>query len=368
MNWLIALLLTFSLLSQDSIDINTASVRILETIPGIGPARASAIVEYRDLYGPFETLDELEFVDGIGSGTVDNLLDYIYIDPSEFSGIDTTHWLEERDSLAPEVRVCFLDVGQGDAILVSADSGRTLLFDGGPAGQGQLEPAVVFRLRSLGVDSIDILTFSHPHADHIGGLSAVLRNFHVGEILDPGMVFSSPVYEEFLQQAMESGCDYGFLLNGMEIWLSPTVCAEVLSPVPRGTSVDVNEASALLKVTCGNFSLLLTGDVEVDSEMLLSPGATPVTVLKVPHHGSASSLFPPYIRRLAPQVAVFSAGRGNRFGHPGPAVVDFYRELGSEILRTDTQGTIVVESDGEVLSISTHIEGYCPGDDIEDKN
>ena len=357
MNWIFVILLSFSLLSNDSVNINTASEETLQTLPGIGPVKASSIVEYRMLFGPFMEISELEYVSGIGSGTITMLEDLIFVDTSLVSAADTLHWIEQVDSLSPALIVSYLDVGQGDAILVEAVGGRTLLFDGGPNAGGPLEPAVVFRLRELNVDTIDILAFSHPHADHVGGLASVMRNFTVLEVLDPGMPYSSWIYEDFLNSVMDMDCSYRFLETGMTLQLSPLVTACVVSAGGEETDLNLNENSAVLRITCGNFSTLLTGDIEENSERTLTHSALPVIVLKVPHHGSLTSVFPPWLRRMSPQIAVFSAGRNNRFGHPHPRVIEIYRELGSEILRTDTQGTIVVQTDGEVFSISTLMAG-----------
>ncbi len=357
MNWIFVILLSFSLLSNDSVNINTADEWTLQTLPGIGPVRASNIVEYRTLFGPFMELSELEYVSGIAPGTVTMLEDLIFVDTSSIPAADTLHWIEKVDSLSPALIVSYLDVGQGDAILVEAVGGKTLLFDGGPDGGGPLEPAVVFRLRELGVDTIDILSFSHPHSDHVGGLASVMRNFTVLEVLDPGMSYSSWLYEDFLNSVMDAGCSYRYFETGMILQLSPLVTACVVSAGSEGTDLNLNENSAVLRITCGNFSTLLTGDMEENSERTLTPEALPVTVLKVPHHGSLTSVFPPYLRSLNPQIAVFSAGRNNSFGHPHPRVIEIYQELGSEILRTDTQGTIVVQTDGEVFSISTLMAG-----------
>ncbi|MCK4806738.1 MAG: helix-hairpin-helix domain-containing protein [Candidatus Aegiribacteria sp.] len=362
MNWILAILLSFSLLSNDNVNINTADEETLQVLPGIGPVRASNIVEYRTLFGPFMELSELEYVSGIGPGTVTMLEDLVFIDTSLVTAADTLHWIERVDSLSAVLIVSYLDVGQGDAILVEAVGGETLLFDGGPDAGGPLEPAVVFRLRELEVDTIDILSFSHPHADHVGGLASVMRSFTVLQVLDPGMPFSSWLYEDFLNSVMEEGCDYGFLETGMTFQLSPAVTVCVVYLGSEGADLNINESSALLRITCGNFSTLLTGDMEEESERTCTPEALPVTVLKVPHHGSLTSVFPPYLRRLSPQIAVFSAGRNNSFGHPHPRVIEIYRELGSEIVRTDTEGTIVVQTDGEVFSISTLMGGIQYGD------
>lgn len=358
-------LFSLSLLSNDLIDLNSADQRLLETIPGLGVAAARSIVEHREVFGPFMEMAELGYVPGVGQTTMTLIAEYAYIDSSDVTTPDTSHWLPRVDSLDAVVSVVFLDVGQGDAILVRAEGGRTLLFDGGPDPGGPLEPPVVHRLREMGVDTIDVLAFSHPHSDHIGGLPSVMRHFTVLRVLDPGMVFSSFLYSDLLDEVMAAGCDYSIMTEGMEIVLSDSVSAVVRSMGVRGSDLDLNENSALLRITCGRFSVLLTGDIEEGTEMLLTPGAMPVTVLKVPHHGSLSSAFPAYLRRLAPQLAVFSAGRGNPFGHPHPAVIDRYSSMGCSILRTDTEGTIVVQSDGESFSLMTSRAIYRPGDDIE---
>ncbi len=360
------ILLFLRLLSNDLVELNTADERLLMTIPGIGLSKAAAIVEFRNLYGPFAGMDELKYVPGVGAGIIGTISTHARIDPSTFPSTDTSHRIPVVDSLEPLVEVFFLDVGQGDAILVRAAEGRSLLFDGGPDEGGALEPDVIFRLREIGVDTLHVVAFSHPHADHIGGLPAVLENFTVMEVLDPGMAHSSWIYEHLLETAMETGCDYGFLEPGMTVRLSSRVTATVEGVGLAGGNPDLNENCALLRVECGTFSVLLTGDIEKNTEMLLTPGTAPVTVLKVPHHGSASSVFPPYLRKLAPQVAVFSVGRKNPFGHPNPGVVETYREMGSIILRTDILGTIVIRSDGEALSISATAASSEFGDSLEE--
>ncbi|OPL19381.1 MAG: hypothetical protein AVO35_10875 [Candidatus Aegiribacteria sp. MLS_C] len=365
MHGLFAILLSFSFISSRLFDLNTADARLLETVPGIGRATAEAIVDHRTAYGPFMDMEELEFVSGIGPSTIEALSMHVYIDSSSVPAPDRSHWLPEVDALSPSIEVFFLDVGQGDAILVRAAEGMTLLFDGGPDGGGPLEPPVVFRLRELGVDTIHVLAFSHPHADHIGGLHSVLENFTVLQVLDPGMTFPSPVYEDLLETVLECDCDYGLLREESSFRLSPEVLVTVGGSDLRGSNLDLNENSALLTIECGRFSVLLTGDIEAGTEMVLTPSAVPVTVLKVPHHGSSSSLFPPYLRRLSPQLAVFSAGRGNPFGHPSPAAIEAYSGMGCGILRTDVQGTIVVQSDGEAFSSSAIPALYRHGDGFE---
>ena len=179
-----------------------------------------------------------------------------------------------------------------------------------------------------------------------------MRKFTVLEVWDPGMDYSSYIYEDLLEEVLKQGCDYALMEEFQLRQLSSVVTAEIVSLGERGVDLDLNESSALLMVRCGDFSVLLTGDMEENSERTMTPQASPVTVLKVPHHGSLSSIFPPYLRTLRPQFAVFSAGRNNSFGHPHPTVLEVYSDLGAEILRTDTGGTIVVGTDGRTVRVS----------------
>ena len=347
-----AAIVSLSLLSPDPVDLNAADEWTLEAVHGISRTQAGEIVRYRQKYGPFILLEDLEFVPGIGPATLDAIRDLVMVGDTDGAVSDTTHWMPVTDSLVPLLIVSFLDVGQGDAILIEAAGGETWLFDGGPDPGGPLQPPVVHRLLEMGVDTVDVLAFSHPHADHIGALPSVLRSFPVVQVLDPGMEHSSPVYEDLLEEVLLQGCGYSLMLEGAVRYLSPQVTAEVVSLGGSDADLDLNENSALLMVRCNQFCVLLTGDMEDASERALAPGAEPVTVLKVPHHGSISSLFPPYLRRVRPQFAVISAGRDNPFGHPHPAAIEAYTELGAEILRTDTGGTIVVETDGRTVRLT----------------
>jgi competence ComEA-like helix-hairpin-helix protein len=343
-------LLILSILSPDLVDINTADTDLLETLPGIGPAKAEAIVGFRETFGPFLTIEDLDLVAGIGPATVAGLADLVTVGTPGGSLADTLHWLSEEEPAETLLTLSILDIGQGDAILIEAAYGETWLFDGGPDPGGPLEPPVVFRLTQLGVDTIDVLAFSHPHSDHIGGLPSVVRRFTVLSVLDPGMSYQSFVYEDLLQASLDAGCAYRIMESGVVYSLSDCVTAEVIH-LGVGGDLSVNESSAVMLVSCGSFTALLTGDIGDDAERLLTPQATPVTVLMVPHHGSAGSAFPPYLRSLRPQIAVISSGRRNSFGHPAPTVLDLYLDLGSEILRTDEAGTIVVHTDGRSFGI-----------------
>lgn len=344
---LYALFLVTSLFDPDPVDLNSASFRQLSSIPGIGQSRAEAIINYRETVSPFLNLDELAFVPGIGSGVIAAVAPFVTVRAIE-TRPDSAHILPVS---APEdtlLTVVFLDVGNGDAILLCSGEER-FIIDGGPPGEGGIRAPVILRLLQEGVTSIDAVLFTHPHADHIGGLADILRVFPVNRLYDPGIDHASPVYEHLLETALQMECEYAILEEGDRIGLGDRTMITVIR-LERSRSV--NEASAVFLVELEDFSMLITGDIEVETIRDMTSDAFPVTVMKVPHHGSRSSLFPPWSRRTAPMLAVFCVGRDNPYGHPHPAVVSDWESTGARILRTDQMGNIVLHTDGRRLSVT----------------
>jgi len=348
---LYALFLVTSLFDPPPADLNTADSSSLASIPGLGPSRAAAIITYRETVSTFLSVDELAYVPGVGPATTANVASFVTVTPIEEEH-GTTHLLTRGEPADTVLTVVFLDVGNGDAILIES-GGHRLLIDGGPPGDPGMRAPVVQRLREAGVDHIDTVILTHPHADHIGGLADVLTVFKAGLLLDPGIDHPSPVYEHLLETALQEGCAYEILEEGRTISIGRDVSMEV---VHLERSLSVNEASAVFLVETGNFNMLVTGDIEEETIRRITLQAFPVTVLKVPHHGSRSSLFPPWSRRVVPMLAVFCVGRDNPFGHPHPAVVADWASTGAEVLRTDILGNIFLRTDGRSLSISSSRE------------
>ncbi len=341
-----------SLLDPVPLDINTASLRDLESLPGIGPERAAAIVSFRESCGPVLELSDLLGVPGIGPETLEELGLLMTIDDRLELPVDTTHWLPVLDSISdPVLTIVSIDIGEGDATLVRCAGGGTVLIDGGPDEGGPIVPAVVTRLRSLDIDSLDAVVITHPHDDHIGGLVEVVRRLHVGCVYDPGTACTSPVYEDLLLAVEASGAGYRLLEEGMVLDLG--VASITVVDAGDSLAADMNESSAVMLVSCGHFRALLAGDISEASEVRLTPEMPPVNFMVAPHHGSNTSAFEPFLRRLRPQIVAVSAGRDNPFGHPHMSVMEKYRGLGAVLLRTDRSGTIFVETDGESVSIRT---------------
>jgi len=270
-----------------------------------------------------------------------------------------------RHPLDPsEARFTFLDVGQGDSTLIEAGNGQHALIDAGGAILGGPDPgarSVLPLLRSLRVDTLDIVMLSHPHPDHYGGLSAVLENLHVRELWDTGQACAEDKGGEackLLEAARKRGTR---VLGPRELCgharaLGPLVL-RVLAPCPGfDEGFGANDNSFVMRVEHGKRRLLFTGDVEHEGEAeLLAHGVDlRADVLKIGHHGSKTSTTLPFLERVAPWLAVVSAGRGNRFGHPHPDVTARLLAHVPQVLRVDEVGGVRVRSDGMTLTVDAY--------------
>lgn len=241
-----------------------------------------------------------------------------------------------------------IDVGQGDSILIHAPDGTTALIDGG-YDNGQ---ALAY-LRDQAIQRIDLLIASHPHADHIGGLVEVLRALPVGAIWTSGATHTTGTFEAFLDAIAETKTPYYEAHRGDRIPFG-TMAFAVLRSDPEAS--DLNDTSLVLKLTHGQVSFLFTGDAEAASEAdLLHTNKEDLTstILKVGHHGSYTSSSPAFLAAVHPEVAIYSAGRHNSYGHPHAETLAALAAVGAQIYGTDRHGTVIVQSDGQHYQIRT---------------
>jgi beta-lactamase superfamily II metal-dependent hydrolase len=262
--------------------------------------------------------------------------------------------------------IVFIDVGQGDSILVILPNTRTLLIDGGEReGYGK----VLATLQEHGLSHIDVVVATHPHADHIGGLVDVIKSVDVGEVLDSGQVHTTQTFEDFLDAIDTKQIPLRSVRQGDSIKLDPTVKIDVLNPPVNlldsaDNEADFNDNSVVLKLTYGEFSALLTGDMEERNEArLVSENTTGLDadVLKAGHHGSQTSSSLPFLNAVTPEVVIISLGAGNTYGHPHQEALDRISAAGVErLFRTDIDGTITLTvnaSNSEYYSILTENNG-----------
>lgn len=270
--------------------------------------------------------------------------------------------LRHREHREDSLRITFADVGQGDAALIDMPDGALWMIDTGGVsfgvGQDPGEYALAPLLRARRRERIDVLMVSHPHPDHFGGVAALAQQFAIGEVWDTGQV---------LDESPDSGWARTLLGLPTTRRLPPDVCGhravhgvqiEVLSPCPRfDAGWDPNDNSFVFLMTYGAHRFLFTGDAEEGTEeALVRRGLSHVDVVKVGHHGSRTSSTQGFVDATSPVFAVISAGVANQFHHPHADVVSRWSQR-SRVLRTDAEGSITMESDGEHLNVRTFESG-----------
>lgn len=259
---------------------------------------------------------------------------------------------------AAPLSVTFLSVGHGDAILVSS-RGRHALIDGGgvPGGADVGRKIVLPALAEAGVRHLDLAVLSHPHPDHALGLISAVAALPTDRV----WIGAGEQRGELLDRLRAAAAGQGAALEAVERGHPPLRVGdaeiEVLGPpADRVLLEGVNDRSVVLKVRLGGATVLLTGDIEAAAEAAL-PDVGPVTLLKAPHHGSRTSSTPEFLARSAPRVIVFSVGAHNRFGLPAPEVVARAEATGAACLRTDADGAVRFETDGDRIRLSTFQPG-----------
>lgn len=248
--------------------------------------------------------------------------------------------------------VSFLDVGQGDAVLIESPTGVQVLIDGGPGRSvlRELSRQVGFFDRSL-----DVVIATHPDADHIGGLPDVLERYDVSYILDPGVTHETGTYQTFLDYSEdEVGAAYMLARRGQVINLGGGAYLRILFPDRDVGGVETNAASVVAQLVYGETEVLLSGDAPqaIESYLTTLDALTLRSdILKVGHHGSNTSSDEIYVGFAGSDYAVISRGCDNRYGHPHEEVLATLEQFGMEVLDTCTEGTIVFESDGDRVTL-----------------
>ena len=245
------------------------------------------------------------------------------------------------------VRVHFIDVGQGDATLI--DCGTTeVLIDGGPKDAGSL---VTDYLNSYVDGKLDLLIATHPDADHIGGLTAVLASYDVGEVIDSGYPGTSWAYRNYWEAAQaERGCTVS-CDSDRTISLGDN---SSLTVIETGDDWDnANDSSVVCRLDCGSVRVLFPGDMSRDVEQARLPLFGDVTVLKAGHHGSASSTCQEFLDVVRPEYAVISYGRNNDYHHPAPSALRRLLNCGATVYGTGKSGTVVLTTDGKRCFFNT---------------
>jgi competence protein ComEC len=262
--------------------------------------------------------------------------------------------LSHQDSL----RLHVLDVGQGTSQIVELPKGKLMVMDGGGLRSPYFdmgERVVAPFIRHLGYRKIDIIVLSHPEHDHMGGLAALVGEFPVGELWTNDDISKGLSWKRLLEACSQRGVRHRVWREGsvehiddvmVKVWPS-TRCEGA-----RGH----NGRSLVLELGYGKRSILLTGDIgRTREQCLLKEGLGPIDVLVVPHHGSRTSSSSEFIGQIRPEIAIVPVGWRNSLGLPNPQVLERYRNAGSNLLRTDLDGTVCVEINGNEISVDTYL-------------
>lgn len=248
------------------------------------------------------------------------------------------------------LKAYYLDVGQGDSILLAGPD-FTILIDTGRQDRNEVVPY----LKKIGVKSIDLLVGTHPHADHIGQFPQVLKAFPVREVWMSGDTNTTKTFENALDAIAASGAAYHEPRLG-EVYQIGSARIEVLNP--DKLTGDPNVGSVSFRLIYGNVAFMFTGDAEAPTERAIIDTGRDLhaQILKLGHHGSNTSSSLAFLLAVKPELAIWSAGKDNVYGHPSPETLDRLKRLGIKTLGTAINGTIVVATDG----MTFHVEPFNP--------
>lgn len=251
-------------------------------------------------------------------------------------------------SIFADLQIHFLDVGQGDCTVVLCD-GEAMVIDGGPSSASSF--VYSYLRNTLQLQHIDYVISTHPHQDHVAGLSSVLNAEPVDVIFTPVLEWESKAFNNMVKYAEKQGTPLFVPTEGDTLILGGATVT-ILHCWPEAIDYGrTNDSSIVVRIDYGKTSFIITGDAEDWSEYMMIDGKANLKadVLRVGHHGSHTSSTMEFLNAVKPVYAVISVGKGNGYGHPHQEVLDRLQEIGAKVLRTDEIGTIVMTSDGESI-------------------
>lgn len=246
-----------------------------------------------------------------------------------------------------DMQVHFIDVGQGDSILIKTPHNKHILIDGGPPEAGK---KVVAYLRKHLVETIDLLIVTHPDIDHIGGLVAVLKQVNVERILDSGKLHTTRHYAKYIQQIQKQKIPVKIAEQDKKINIDPLLDIEVLNTYKQFRTN--NQSSIALKVTYKKVDFLFMADVEIQQErQIMKKTKVDTEILKVAHHGSNTSTSLAFLREIKPNEAILTYSKNNHYGHPVKRVVKNLHKVKANIYSTAALGNIVIRTNGDTYLV-----------------
>ena len=246
----------------------------------------------------------------------------------------------------------YIDVGQGDCILIQVNN-KNLLIDSGPSSNRK---DLLNYLEKLNIKKFDYIIATHPHEDHIGNMDTIIKRYNIGSFYSPKVITSSTTFENMISALVDKNLKINVLKKGVKgIDLGKNTEIEVFSPLENISSDNLNDYSPIIKITFFNNSFLFTGDAEIPTEdtVLSQNNNLNCDILKVGHHGSSTSTSTDFLISTNPSVAIISVGKNNSYGHPTSETLSLLNSYNIRTIRTDINGTVIAISDGKNINIST---------------
>lgn len=257
------------------------------------------------------------------------------------------------NTTAQNLKVHFIDVGQGDSILIEEPGGHNILVDGGDRAD-IVAAQIINYLKNRNIKKLDYIISTHPHADHIGGLVDIIDSFEVTAVLDSGKVHSSKTYEDYLIKIDQENINFDTPRQGDKLNIGD-IKIHFLHPDQNLDQYDLNNSSLVFLLKYGQQSFLFTGDIEkeVEKELLRKNPNLKADIIKVPHHGSDTSSSAAWVKSLKPKTAVIQVGSDNNYDHPKAKIIKLYQSTGANLFRNDLNGNIVITADGRNHTVKT---------------
>jgi len=264
----------------------------------------------------------------------------------ELKQVMNTDLEESINTINEDFKIYFLDVGEADSILIS-NNGEYALID---AGNNEDGPKLVKYFNSLGIANFKYVIVTHPHEDHIGGMDNIIKNFNIEHFYMPEVIVNNRTYEEVIEALNNKGMSFETPIIDSTFTMADSKFTTLF--IGEDT-IDLNNSSIVLKLNYKDTSYLFTGDATSEVEKQILNKDLKSDVLKVGHHGSRCSTSAQFLKLVYPKYAIISVGKDNDHGHPHNVILEKLKKLGSKIYRTDTDGTILLSSDGKNITIET---------------